>query len=201
MRIIAIQATAVQERVLWARQVERLVGLRSFSRVQGLPWPSAPRTGPAFGPGSVLVEIEAEDGLRGFGLGGGGWPGAIVVQEYLAPLLIGQDPCDTEGLWERMYRATARYGQAGIALMAISGVDLALWDIKARVLGQPVYRLLGGGAARPVPVYATSRDPQWAREQGFCGIKLGSPFGPAEGREGMHGNEEAVATIRERVGP
>jgi L-rhamnonate dehydratase len=60
--------------------------------------------------------------------------------------------------------------------------------------------LLGGRAHETVPVYATIRDPEWAQTQGFSGVKLGSPYGPADGMEGMRKNEEAVATIRERVG-
>jgi L-rhamnonate dehydratase len=205
MRIRAVRAMAVQERVLWARSVEKTVSLRAFTHapasVTALPRPRGPRTGPANGPGSVLVEIVADDGIFGIGIGGGGWPGALVVQEYLTPLLLDEDPHDTEHLWERMYRSTARYGQAGIALMAISGVDLALWDLKAKAMGQPVYQLLGGRAREAVPVYATVRDPQWAQAQGFVGIKLGGPFGPEDGREGQRGNEEAVAAIRELVGP
>jgi len=126
-------------------------------------------------PGSVLVEVETDEGLVGLGLGGGGWPGAFVVEKYLSPLLLKQNPLETEHLWERIYRATVRYGQTGIVLMAISGIDLALWDLKGKALGQPVWKLLGGKARESVPVYATVRDPVWAQAQGFCGVKLGSP--------------------------
>jgi L-rhamnonate dehydratase len=196
MRIQAIKATLLKERVLWAREVEHIVTIRSpadrdrqRSR-RGMPW-----------PGSVLVEVETNDGIRGIGLGGGGWPGAFIVEKYLSPLLVGENPLDTERLWEQLYRATYRYGQAGIMLMAISGVDLALWDLKGMALGQPVWQLLGGKARERTPVYATVRDPAWAQAQGFCGVKLGGPYGPRDGREGMHKNEAHVAAVRERVGP
>jgi L-rhamnonate dehydratase len=119
----------------------------------------------------------------------------------LTPLLLGENPLDIERLWEQMYRATYRHGQAGIMLMAISAVDLALWDLKGRVLGQPVWQLLGGKARERVPVYATVRDASWAQAQGFTGVKLGGPYGPRDGREGMHKNEAAIAALRERVGP
>ena len=197
MRIQSIRATLLQERVLWAREVETIVTLRSLEpqsspplHSKRMPW-----------PGSVLVEIETDEGAVGVGLGGGGWPGAFCVEHYLTPLLIDENPLDIERLWETMYRATYRHGQAGILLMAISAVDLALWDLKGRVLGQPVWQLLGGKAREQVPVYATVRDAAWAQARGFCGLKLGGPYGPRDGREGMYKNEAAIASLRQRVGP
>jgi L-rhamnonate dehydratase len=193
MRIQAIRTTLLKERVLWAREVEIIKTMRSGERHtpdRRVPW-----------PGSVLVEIETDEGVVGVGLGGGGWPGAFAVEHYLQPLLIDENPLGIERLWETMYRATYRHGQAGILLMAISAIDLALWDLRGRVLGQPVWQLLGGKAREQVPVYATVRDAAWAQAQGFCGVKLGGPYGPREGCEGMYKNEACVAALRERVGP
>ena len=62
----------------------------------------------------------------------------------LAQVVIGEDPRDIERLWERMYRASVWYGRRGAAIQAMSGIDLALWDIKGKALGLPVYKLLGG---------------------------------------------------------
>ena len=191
MRIQAVRATLLEERVLWAREIEKKVSIRRRQK---------PRSAPVW-PGSVLVEVETEDGLVGVGLGGGGWPGTFCVEHYLQPLLVGENPLDSERLWERLYRATYRHGQAGIMLMAISGVDLALWDLKGQAMGQPVWQLLGGKARERIPVYATVRDPAWVQEQGFYGVKLGGPYGPRDGRDGMRKNEAHVAGVRERVGP
>jgi L-rhamnonate dehydratase len=196
VQIRDVKATLLRERVLWAREIEALKTIRprheglSPVRSRQMPW-----------PGSVLVQVESDEDLTGIGLGGGGWPGAFAVEHYIKPLLIDENPLDTERLWERMYRATYRHGQAGILLMAISGIDLALWDLKGRALGQPVWQLLGGKARERVPVYATVRDPAWAKAQGYCGVKLGGPYGPRDGREGMYKNEAHVAAVRERVGP
>lgn len=200
MRIAAVRATLVKERVLWAREVEQIVGMRALgAALEG----GAPKGAPSRGmpmPGSVLVEVEADDGQVGVGLGGGGWAGTYAVEHFLAPLILGDDPLNINALWDRMYRATFRYGQAGLMLMAISGIDLALWDLRGRVTQQPVWAMLGGKCREKVPVYATVRDPEWAQAQGFCGVKLGGPYRPVDGVEGMRANEAIVAAVRERVG-
>lgn len=193
MHIKTIKATLLKERVLWAREIEKIVTIRSAQdrpRRRAMPW-----------PGSVLVEIETDEGFTGVGLGGGGLAGVIAVEQYLSPLLIDENPMDIERLWELMYRASYRYGQAGLMLMAISGIDLALWDLKGRVLGQPIWQILGGKAWEQIPVYATIRDPLWVKNQGFTGVKLGGPYGPADGPEGIRKNEAEIASIREQVGP
>jgi L-rhamnonate dehydratase len=193
LRITAIKATLLKERVLWARKIETVFTLKSAERrprQRAMPW-----------PGSVLVEIETDEDFTGVGLGGGGLSGITAIEHYLCPLLTGENPLDTEFLWELMYTASYRYGQAGIMLMAISAIDLALWDLKGKVMEQPVWQLLGGKVREHIPVYATIREPVWAQKQGFSGVKLGGPYGPQDGYEGIHKNEAAIASIRERVGP
>ena len=66
-----------------------------------------------------------------------------VIDLYLKPLLIGADPWDTEFLWQHMYRKTMAFGRKGIGMVAISAVDIALWDLLGKSAKQPVYRLLG----------------------------------------------------------
>jgi L-rhamnonate dehydratase len=193
MHITTIKATLLKERVLWAREIENIVTIRTKENPpsrRNIPW-----------PGSVLVEIETNDGITGIGLGGGGKAGIIAVKHYLSPLIIGDNPLDIERLWELMYRASYRYGQAGLMLMAISAIDLALWDLKGKAFNLPVYQLLGGKSRETVPVYATIRDPVWVKEQGFSGVKLGGPYGPQDGPEGMQKNESVIAEIRAHVGP
>ena len=196
MRIASVRTTLLRDRVFWAREIEKTVSIATRGDRQG-PRPARPVPM----PGSVLVEIETDDGLVGLGLGGGGKPGQLVVDTYLTPLLLEQDPMDIERLWDWMYTSTYRFGQAGIALMAMSGVDVALWDLKGKAMGQPVYQLLGGKVRDRVPVYATVRDPVWCQSLGIGGVKLGGPYGPPDGREGMRKNETRVAEIRDAVGP
>ena len=76
-------------------------------------------------------------------------------RHYLKPLLIGADPWDIEFLWQHMYRKTMAFGRKGIGMVAISAVDIALWDMLGKSAKQPVYRLLGGRTKPKIPVYAS----------------------------------------------
>lgn len=106
----------------------------------------------------------------------------------LAHLLVGQDPLDVEGLWQRMYYHTNRYGRRGAALHAISGADIALWDLRGKALGKPVCELLGGGKRTTVRAYAsylfgatpraTADLAKQAIDLGLTAVKFGwGPFG------------------------
>ena len=88
--------------------------------------------------GQILVIVETEDGLSGYGVGGGGAAGIHVVETVIRHALVGEDATDVEGLWEAVYSLTLPYGQKGLAIMAISGVDLALWDLRAKRENKPL---------------------------------------------------------------
>ena len=88
--------------------------------------------------GQILVAVEIDGDVRGIGVGGGGPVGVYLVRTILRPLLVGQTLAsveDIERLWERMYRDTLAYGRKGLAILAISGVDLALWDALGHARG------------------------------------------------------------------
>ena len=107
----------------------------------------------------LLVKITTDEGLVGYGEGltpVAPQVAAAVVEQVLAPFLIGRDPVNTEPLWEMLYATQSSRGYTrGYQMIAISAVDIALWDLKGKILGQPVYRLLGGGFRDKIPVYAT----------------------------------------------
>ncbi len=106
--------------------------------------------------GWVLVEIFTDAGL--VGLGNAALSPLVTkacIDTYLKPLLLGADPWDTEYLWQQMYRRTMAFGRKGVAMTAISAVDIALWDLLGKSAQQPVYRLLGGRTKKPIPVYAS----------------------------------------------
>jgi D-arabinonate dehydratase/D-galactarolactone cycloisomerase len=109
---------------------------------------------------------------------------AAVIEQEIAPLVVGQDPRRPEYLWEKVYQETYYHGRRGILLAALSGVDIALWDILGKCAGQPLWRLLGG-FGRPVVAYASAgyyrrgygvedlaADVAKARAAGYRGYKM-----------------------------
>lgn len=159
----------------------------------------------------LVVEIFTDDGL--VGLGNAALAPQItkqVINLYLKPLLVGRDPWETELLWQHMYRKTMAFGRKGIGMVAISAVDIALWDLIGKSAKQPVYRLLGGRTKARIPVYASrlystelnelAAEAQRYKNDGFQAMKLRFGWGPADGASGMQRNIELVRTVRESVG-
>ncbi len=155
----------------------------------------------------VLVEVECSDGTVGWGeCLGPARPNAAVVAAY-AGWLIGQNPLETERHWATLYNALRDQGQRGLTVTALSGIDMALWDIKGKVLGQPVSVLLGGRWRESVRAYATgsfkrdgvdrvsdnAQEMSQRRAEGFhaCKIKIG--FGLAE-------DLAVIRAVREAIG-
>ncbi|MEK7404587.1 MAG: enolase C-terminal domain-like protein [Acidobacteriota bacterium] len=149
--------------------------------------------------GGFTVEISTDKGPTGYGSGGTG--GGLIVEKHLTKLLVGEDPFDVERLWDIMWRSTMHYGRMGVTVNAISGVDLALWDLIGHALGQPVYRLLGGQTKERIPAYCTGNDIEQHVEFGYKRLKLAMPHGPADGREGMRKNVEVIQRARKALGP
>lgn len=124
--------------------------------------------------GQIAVSVETEDGLTGYGVGGGGTAGIHVVETELRRLLLGCDAARVEDLWDEMYRATRPYGRKGIAVMAISGVDLALWDLRGKREGKPIAGVLGGNCGSPpeaVPCYRTGFSAEEVIRSGAKGFR------------------------------
>ena len=103
-----------------------------------------------------LVEIETDDGHKGHGITAitDAAIAAAAVNSKAAGMLVGENPLDSERIWEKLYWLLTPRGQSGIGAHAIAAIDVAIWDLKGKILGQPVWRLLGG-ARSTVPVYAT----------------------------------------------
>jgi L-rhamnonate dehydratase len=149
--------------------------------------------------GGFTVEITTDKGIKGYGSGGPG--GGTVVMDHFTKLLHGEDPFNYERIWDILWRSSMSYGRAGIAIHAISGVDLAIWDIIGNALDMPVYKLLGGDTKAKIPAYCTGNDIEQHLKFGFKRLKLAIPHGPADGREGMKKNTELVKRTRDLLGP
>lgn len=151
-----------------------------------------------WGP-ELLVRVVTDEGIEGIGCS---VPGGArdIIENHFHHLLLGQDPFDTEKLWDQMFRSSLPYGRKGLPIMAISGVDIALWDIVGKATGQPVWRLLGGATKEAIPVYSTGNDVAFYKALGFKGFKLAMPHGPADGWAGMKQNVALIEQTREIVG-
>ncbi|MEZ5351009.1 MAG: mandelate racemase/muconate lactonizing enzyme family protein [Bryobacteraceae bacterium] len=158
----------------------------------------------------ITVKIRTRDGVEGIGYSytvgqTGGRAVHSLVADSLAPLITGADPRRIEHLWERMWWHVHYVGRGGIASFAISAVDTALWDLKAKLAGEPLWRLLGGHDPR-VRVYAGGIDLELPLDdllkktetnlhRGFRAIKM------KVGRARLREDVERVAAVRKLIGP
>jgi L-alanine-DL-glutamate epimerase-like enolase superfamily enzyme len=161
--------------------------------------------------GWLVVEIFTDAGH--VGIGNAALAPRLTKQAidlYLKPLLLGKDPFDSEFLWQLMYRQTMAWGRKGVGMVAISALDIAIWDILGKAAGQPVFRLLGGRTKPRIPVYASrlysqdlnslAAEAEKYKQEGFRAMKLRFGWGPVDGAEGMQKNIALVRTVRETVG-
>ena len=158
--------------------------------------------------GVGIVKITTDTGLVGWGEGGGG-PAGAVVRHALAPLLVGRNPMNRNGLWERMFHALYNANEAvGIGGSAISAVDIALWDLAGKATGLPVCELLGGRVRDRVAAYATGLyytegefpdhlldEARGYVQAGFKGMKT------KIGGLSIDADVERVGAIRQAIGP
>ena len=152
--------------------------------------------------------VTAEDGTWGMGVTINGDPVNAVINDHFAPVLTGQNCMATEKLWDVMRRVSSPYHTAGLASYAISAVDNALWDLKGKLLGRPVYELLGGPQKDKIFCYASNTDVSWGTrnsiewflELGFKAVKLFLRYGPDDGIDGINRDTEIVAATRQQIG-
>jgi L-rhamnonate dehydratase len=157
------------------------------------------------GPGQdpYAIEILTDEGVTGAAVNYGGGPAAcLTIAKHFSRFLIGEDPFNIEKLWDQMYRSTLPYGLGGVTAMAMSGVDLALWDLMGKALNQPVYRLLGGKTKESIPCYVTTY-PDLAsawKDSGFLGVKVAAPWGAADRRDGLAKMQRCLEQCRSDLG-
>jgi len=155
---------------------------------------------------TLLIQVETDEGTSGLGsCSGNGELIQVIVARVLKPLLIGMNATDIDEVWERAYvRAGHKeFGTRGIGVVALSGIDMALWDIVGKMRGVPLYKLLGGKCRDKVPVYATALYPEEPEavakkargfaDRGFHGVKIKVGFDLAQ-------DIEIVQAVRREVG-
>ena len=164
---------------------------------------------------ALIVRVHTDEGIVGIGEVDASptivkavidAPPSHAISSGLREVLIGEDPRDIERLWDKMYQGSIFYGRRGVAIMALSGLDIALYDILGKKLGVPVYRLLGGARRKSITAYASTLMPDTPEEaqehsrelaaRGFKAIKFG--WGPLGNNEDL--DEELVAAVRRGAG-
>ena len=109
----------------------------------------------------VWVKITAEDGTWGLGSTSAAGPVNAIIEGHFAPMLEGENCFAREKAWDMMFRMSKPYGTLGLSCLAMSAIDLALWDLAGKIEKRPVYELLGGPAKDKVFTYATGNDVDW----------------------------------------
>lgn len=166
MKITDIKAIRLRSEIPTAGQVFSRSGVRSMRSTN-------------------LLQVDTDEGVSGIGsASGNGEMVEAIVSKVLKPMLVGMDPTDIDAIWDKAYYRGGHkeFGTRGVGVIALSGVDIALWDILGKVRGQPLYKLLGGKVRDKVPVYATALYPEEVSkvvkrahdfaEQGFHGVKI-----------------------------
>lgn len=192
--LIGSPPTTAERRPVWTSHAEVASPMSRFPRFKRLRSSWRPRWP------SVACLVTAEDGSWGLGMTRYGSPVIAIINEHLAPLLAGESCTDTDRAWDLMQGMTSPYA-GGLSCYAVSAIDLALWDLKGKLLGQPVHALLGTPARPHIDCYATGNDTDWMLELGFQATKIACPFGPADGARGMDANQAFVEQTRALIGP
>ena len=155
-----------------------------------------------------IVKITSDSGHVGWGEGYGPAPVIRAGIEHLTPFVLGQDPLETETIWSTMYRRTLDFARSGVLVSAMSAIDVALWDLKGKILEQPVYLLLGGKKRDYIVPYATgmyftkgkalgdtlAREARTYVELGYKAMKMKVGLGIEE-------DIEHVKMVRSAIGP
>lgn len=150
--------------------------------------------------GIFVVKVVCSDGAYGYGTTGTYNVCRDMVERFFRPLLVGSNALEIERLWDVMFNASLPFGRRGAALMAISAIDTALWDIFGKETGLPVYQLLGGKVREGMRCYGTGPQIEQHKAMGYFGSKIPMPYGPEAGAWGMRENEARVRQVREFMG-
>ena len=210
VRIRKVRGTMATEGQFWEERLVRPIDVYEEYRHAAENGGGEQLDAQRFRIDTCFVQVETDQGVTGLA---GPVPEAVgsIVAHSLRRILLGRDPIAHEMLWDQMHRIMV-HGRQGDAMLAISAIDCALWDLKGKWLNVPVYKLLGGPTRAEVPAYLSMLgfnvlDPGLVREravrfkeEGYRAQKWFFRHGPMSGHEGMRKNVELVRTVREAVG-
>jgi L-alanine-DL-glutamate epimerase-like enolase superfamily enzyme len=210
IRVLRLRGTMQTTGPFWEERLVRPIDIYPEYRVRDDFEGGTQADAAHFRVEQYFVRIETDEGPHGIA---GPLPEmvALFVAKRLRPILLRQDPIAHEKLWDQMHRLMV-HGRQGDAMLAISAIDCALWDLKGNWLGQPVFRLLGGPTRDAMPCYASMlgfavRDLGRVRERaaeyqalGYRAQKWFFRHGPMSGPDGMRENVALVRTLRKTLG-
>ena len=155
--------------------------------------------------GGIIVEVATDEGLVGIGEAGfsSEYFATVgpIINDFLGPMIIGRDPQNISSLWHDMMRATHMWGRRGIETYALSGIDIALWDLFGKVTNQPVHRLLGTAQESVRAYYAPSlKKKELAVSDAAQAVKLGYTAIKLRVDGNIHEAVSLVGAVREKVG-
>lgn len=150
----------------------------------------------------VFVRVQSDDGTIGWSTTNGGEVVDLIVNTHLARLLEGETLDDITTLNDQMSAALLPNDRSGFAMMAVAGVDIALWDLKAKSEQKSLVDTLGGAQSDSLPVYMTTARPEAFADNGpWPGLKAAAPYGPESGEEGLKENVALMQRFAKAAGP
>ncbi len=197
MKIASISARAVD----CGFQKQALQTSRIASPMSQFPRFAAHRASWMWPTKKVFVRIESTDGVVGWSCTNCGEVVALIINGHLAGLLQGESFDDIDDLNKQLINALLPFDRSGFAMMAVAGIDIALWDLQAKTQGKALVDLLGGAKADSLRTYATTPQPEAHTGKPWHGMKAAAPYGPESGKEGLAENVALMRRFKEAAGP
>ena len=196
MNIVSVQALALDV----GFQNQPLATSRVAAPMSRWQKYSAQRSSWAWLTKKVFVRVESQDGAVGWSFTNGGEVVALIIESQLSRLTTNGPIESIPDLWDQMMFAILPVDRSGFVMMAIAAVDIALWDLKAKMEGKSLVELLGGLRQERLTTYATTTNPEALAEDGWWGLKAAMPFGLEGGAEGMDENVQLMQRFRDVAG-
>jgi L-rhamnonate dehydratase len=152
----------------------------------------------------TFVRIESADGKVGWSCTNGGEITTAIVRDHLARIVEGSEISGAAGIgetWDQMVSALLPHGTAGFSMMAVAGVDIALWDLFAKTEDRSLVELLGGAKHKTLASYITTNEPEAHATEGWWGLKAAMPYGLEAGAQGLAANVATMQRFRDVAGP